>query len=102
MVSLAGIPCWDHLLNNWVLASAVIIAAAVVFCLRPYFFPAARLRTHLFIFAGLVLAAVGLFAWQDVRENLRAEKLDALKRFNAEANQLFEESLHVGRDDYAA
>jgi hypothetical protein len=102
MVSLAGVPCWDHLLNNWVLASAAIVAATAAFCLRPYFFPVARLRTRLFIFAGLVFAAVGLFAWQDAREDLRAEKLDALKRFNAEANQLFEESLHVGHDDYAA
>ena len=100
MTSLVGIACWDNQFN-WVLASAAIIAAMAALCLRQYFFPNARLRSTLLIFAGLVFAAVSLFAWQDARE-LRGEKLAALKRFNAEADRLFEESVHIDNDDYAA
>jgi len=96
-----GIACWDNKFN-WVLASAAIVAATAALCLRQYFFPAARLRSTLFIFAGLVFAAASLFVWQAARENLRGEKLDALKRFNAEADRLFEESIHINNEDYAA
>jgi hypothetical protein len=99
MTSSAGIPCWDHLLNNWVLASVAIVAAVAALCLRQYFLPTARLRIFLFIFAGSVLAAASLFVWQGPGENLRAKKLDVLKKFNAEADQLFKESLNNG--DYA-
>ena len=98
------IRCWDPF-SSWAIATATgIVAVAALSLWGRYFSRALSLRIYLMIFAGFTLAMASLLAWQkEHRESIRAENLAALKAFDTEANQLFEESLTVNNvADYTA
>lgn len=102
MTSSTNIACWGNIFGVWALSLAagiVVVAALIVWWV--YFSRTNWSRTYLTICVGLAVAMTGLIAWKDHQGSIRARNLPALKAFNSEADQLFEESLRLDNDtDY--
>lgn len=96
------VACWDKFFSVWSLSSAsgfVVVAALMLWW--AYFSRTRWSRSYLAICAVFAIAVVGLIVWKEHQETIRAGNLPALKAFNAEADQLFEESLRLDNDtDY--
>jgi hypothetical protein len=105
MTSATKIPCWDQIFGVWSIAAvAGVVAVAALILWWVYFRRiASPPRFLLCVCVGLAFTIVGPFVWREHRESVRTENLLALSAFNSEADQLFQESLHVNSpDDYSA
>jgi hypothetical protein len=96
------VACWDKIFSVWAVAPAasfVLVAALAVW--RIYFSSAVWSRSYLSICAAFAVAMTGFLVWKGHEESIRTRDLAALKAFNAEADQLFDESLRLDNDtDY--
>lgn len=96
------VACWDKSFSAWAigLAAGVVLIAA----LAVWWASVARTdwsRNYLAICAAFAVAMTGLLVWKSHHESIRTRDLAALKAFNAEADQLFDESLRLDNDtDY--
>lgn len=104
MTSSTRFPCWDQIFGVWTIAAvAGLVAAAAPILWWAYFSRITSQRAFLGACAGLAFTIVGLLAWREHGESVRAENLVTLEAFNSEADQLFQEGLGVNSaDDYSA
>ncbi|WP_298255897.1 hypothetical protein [Bradyrhizobium sp.] len=102
MTSSTTVACWDKIFSVWALSLAagiVMVGALAVWW--AYFSRTTWSRSYLTVCVGLAVAMTGLIVWKDHQQSIRARNLPTLKAFNAEADQLFEESLRLDDDtDY--
>ena len=102
MTSSTTLACWDKIFSVWAISTAAgIVMVAALILWWAYFSGTIWSRSCLAICVGLAVAMTGLIVWKDHQESIRARNLPALKAFNSEADQLFEESLRLDNDtDY--
>lgn len=102
MALSSAVPCWDKIFSVWAIASAAgLFLAAAMMLWWAYFSRTAFSRSYLAICAGFAVAMAALVVWKQHQESIRIEKLAALRAFDSEADQLFEQSLNLTHDtDY--
>lgn len=102
MTSSINLACWEKIFSVWALSLAagiVMVAALAVWW--SYFSRTTWSRGYLTICVVFAVAMTGLIVWKENQDSIRARNLPALKAFNLEADQLFEESLRLDNDtDY--
>ena len=103
MTSSTKIPCWDQIFGVGTIAAAGgLVTAAALILWWAYFSRMTSRRFLLGVCVSLTFTVVGLLIWREHRESVRAGNLVALKAFDSEADQLFQESLGVNSaDDYS-
>jgi hypothetical protein len=102
MTSSATVPCWDNIFSVWAvaLAAGFVLAAAMILWWA-YFSRTASSRSYLAMCLVFAVAMAGLVVRKEHQQSIRTEDLAALKAFDAEADQLFQESLNLNNDtDY--
>ena len=102
MTLSSTVPCWDKIFSVWAIASGAGVVLVVAMILWwAYLSRTASSRIYLTLCAGFAVAMAGLVVWKQHQESIRIEKLAALKAFDSEADQLFEQSLNLDNDtDY--